>query len=188
MSTTPSLLRQRIEKVIAAGEHREIFFENVEDVPVGSAGTFVVPGSHTQIKATRTEKGWRAHMNAIVEPPAEWSFLSHSGPANDAKLAELLETEIIPKHSIIGEFTVAIDNENDYELGYSVDYGYLSDGRLIGSSLTERETLLLGYGLDGTDVNEGGGIGGFEASIRKITDPLVSADREKRNEQWIERG
>lgn len=141
--------------VISGEGHRAVVFHDLDEVPVGSAGYFT-PGGRS---ALRDEKGW-IHDGRRFEPQPErqYVFTSQSGPANDAKLAELIEEALVPEHSVLVAFRTEQQTESDWELGYSTSCTDLTGPEILGHRLDERELAELYFQIEAV-----GGLGESDA-------------------------
>ncbi|MDP9904745.1 hypothetical protein [Arthrobacter bambusae] len=108
--TQSSDLRARLLTAIQSREHKEIVFHDLDQVPVGSSGYFSPSGQ----SATRGPYGWVSHDISFA-PRDNQVFTSHHGPANDEKLAELLEATLVPENTILVSFEAVTDSESDWD-------------------------------------------------------------------------
>ena len=165
--TQPGDFWSRLLAVIQSPEHKAILFRDLDKVPVGSIG-YLSPSGRS---AARGPYGWVSH-EVIFTPRDDQVFTSHSGPANDEKLAELLEAALVPENTILVSFEAVTDAESDWELGYSSTYTDLANPTLLGRSLDDTALAQLYFQIEAV-----GGPGGVRC-LRQAG----QADREPRRE------
>lgn len=148
-------LKSRILTAIRGVDNKPIVFHNLDEVPVGSSG-YLTPGSlHSSDTrdAVKTLNGWMNHGNRIV-PGAGWVFTSHSGPANDEKLAQLIVEELVPENHLLVDFKAVTGSEaidSTYGLGGhgEVTWTTLSNKpQIIGHRLAEAELARLSIEIE----------------------------------------
>lgn len=147
--TQASELRSRLLTAIQSREHKVIVFDDLDDVPVGSSG-YLSPSGRS---AALGPYGWVSH-DVSYTPPNGQTFTSHSGPANDAKLAELIEAALVPEKTILVSFEAVTDTETDWELGYSAKFTDLANPMIIGHRLNNDDLAHLHF-----QIEEVGGLG-----------------------------
>ncbi|MFI9629272.1 hypothetical protein [Streptomyces sp. NPDC052042] len=112
--------RSRARAAVAAKSHRAIVFDDIAEVSVGSTGYF----TPSQRNAVCTAAGW--FSDGVAYRPGEGEkFTSHSGPANDERLVELILAASVPEH-----------RTDDEPSGASAD-GLDPDTVVPGSSLVQ---------------------------------------------------
>lgn len=90
-------LRDAVSTVITDKQHQAVAFTDFDAVPDNSAGTFWPSG----IEALRLRGNWyrppeQLLVRQTTPPPGSRIFISHSGPANDARLLRSLMEAIEP--------------------------------------------------------------------------------------------
>ncbi|MUU73450.1 hypothetical protein [Pseudarthrobacter sp. GA104] len=149
----PSDLRSRLLAAIQNPEHEAILFRNLDDVPVGSTG-YLSPSGRS---VARGPYGWTSH-DVSYTPQDNQVFTSHHGPANDEKLAELLEASLVPENAILVSFEAVTGTESDWELGYSSTYTDLADPKLLSHNLDNTALAHLYFQIEAV-----GGLGESDA-------------------------
>lgn len=92
---------KRLKAVIHDGSHRAITFRDLDEVPARSAGYFSPSGLKATVQLlSHDEKIWKIiesdHLRDATQAEldaAEW-FTAHSGPANDERLLDMLDTAV----------------------------------------------------------------------------------------------
>lgn len=150
----PVDLRSRLLAAIADKSHRAITFRNLNDVPIGSTG-YLSPSGHSVI---RDAVGWRFDGRRIEPQQGIDVFTSHSGPANDERLAELLESALVPEHRVLVTFEAVTDSESDWELSYSAEFTDLARPEILGHRLDDHDLAHLYFQIEAV-----GGLGESDA-------------------------
>lgn len=137
---TPDL-RTRINIAIADASHRAIHFTDLDEVPPGSSGYL----SPTGARAGRLADGrWTVSgqlASAELMSHGNVTFTSQSGPANDAKLAELLEQALVPKDHLLVDFEVDTEHEPaDWEGSQpAYDYSFMTNPQIVAHRLADSD-------------------------------------------------
>ncbi|MGI8306986.1 hypothetical protein [Saccharopolyspora hattusasensis] len=173
-------LHARLLAVIGDKAHQTITFRDLDEVPVGSIG-YLSPGGR---QVHRDEKGW-FHDGRRVEPePGKYTFTSHSGPANDERLAELLEATLVPEHHVLVDFEAVTDSESDWELGYTAEYTDLVHPEILGHRLSETDLAHLYFQIEAVGgLGESGAYRDLDKQIEELGEGPAEALRTRARTQ-----
>ena len=150
----PVDLRSRLLAAIADKSYRAITVRNLEDVPIGSVG-YLSPSGH---RVMRDAVGWLFDGRRIQPQPGIDVFTSHSGPANDERLAEQLEDVLVPERRVLVTFEAVTGSESDWELGYQARYTDLARPEILGHRLDDQDLAHLYFQIEAV-----GGLGESDA-------------------------
>jgi hypothetical protein len=171
----PSDLRSRLLAAIQNPQHKAILFRNLDEVPVGSTG-YLSPSGRS---AAREPHGWTSH-DVSYTPQDNQLFTSHHGPANDEKLAELLEASLVPENTILVSFEAVTDTESDWELGYSSTYTDLAGPKLLSHNLDNTTLAHLYFQIEAVgSLGESDAYGKLDKQIEKLGEGPAEALRNR---------
>lgn len=185
--TNHSDLRSRLLAVVEDKTHQAITFTNLDDVPIGSTG-YLSPGGRTVL---RDERGWLHDGLRFEFERDNCVFTSQSGPANDARLTEMLEADLVPRHHILVGFEAVTDREaGDWE-GSEPAYSYttLANPKVISQALDEGELARLYFEVEAASLGESDAYSNLEKQIARLGEDAAMAVRDKaavNRHEWLQ--
>lgn len=137
----PASLRTRILDLISQQRHREVTFRDLNEVPNGSHGHL----QPSAAAASRLEDG-RWMVSGVITQIASLrrtgaAFVSHTGPANDARLAELIESSLVLRNHLLVDFEVGTEHEPaDWEGSQpAYDYSFMTNPQILAHDLDDAD-------------------------------------------------
>lgn len=181
LASQPSL-RDLLLEVLAENNSKPIMFNDLDEVPVHSIGDLRTNAfiTHDVLKA---ERGW-IHNGEYLKlvPDMEYRFNSYSGPANNARLAQLLEEALLPKNHLLVRIEAGIEvDSGDWELSQPPShYAVLSSPQILGHGLNDYLLAHLHFEVENGTLGESDVYQDFEKQVGKISEQAATELRERK--------
>lgn len=142
-------LQAAVLGVLRDRPHKLVIFKDLDDVPLGSSG-YLTSYGRTSVGVSRHTSGWLMDhgQRFTLEPGVKYTFTSHSGPANDAKLTRLIEEALVPERHMLVSFEAVTESESDWESGIDASWTELGNPTILAHNMDESDLAGLYYQVE----------------------------------------